>query len=212
MSLISSEPIQYEILDDIQIEDLPKLDSASDDKFNQIKSLSHRVAQLKAVGKSIHEISLHTGRSPAWIQSHLNAPAMKELISFYENHTDVLSRDILDGIKTLSTMALDELLSRLFENPEQFTAKDLREIMEAGLDRSGHGKTSTLSVNHGLSTDAIRAIKESASGIGVKVIDGSEKEEEEISPPALEDRSDQESVASCPDIEYEVISGEGDSV
>lgn len=148
------EPWEVAILRPLVVEDLVQLQTLAGDPpenprapLSRIRDPHHMLAKLLADGTSVVEASAIVGYSTSRIYTLKADPAFKELLSHYEAKTLAVEADIHAQIKHASLTALSVLQERLETCPEDFSQKDLRDIAYNGLDRIGHGPSSTHNVN-----------------------------------------------------------------
>lgn len=115
--------------------------------LSRIRDPHHMLARLLAGGTSVVEASAIVGYSTSRIYTLKADPAFKELLSHYEAKTLAAEADIHAQIKHASLTALSVLQERLETCPEDFSQKDLKDIAYNGLDRIGHGPSSTHNIN-----------------------------------------------------------------
>lgn len=133
--------------------------------IQKIRNSHHFVARLLAEGRKSYEIGLITGYTPGRISQLARDPTFKELIAYYKANLSEVYVDVHRRLASFALDALEEIQSRLDEEPERFSNKELNEYMNAALDRSGYGPTSTTQVKGGVTviTDEILyKIKEEA--------------------------------------------------
>ena len=116
-------------------------------ELKKIGERHHMVARLLAAGTPPGEVAACTGFSASRISILQNSPAMKELIALYQKEVNAQFSQVLDHMAGLSTDAILTLRERLEENPDDFSVKELIGVAELTLDRTGHGKTSTVNQN-----------------------------------------------------------------
>lgn len=83
------------------------------------------------------------GYEPSRVSILQGDPAFEELIRFYRDKVDYAFEGRLDQISSLSRDVINELRDRIEGAPEEFTNRELKELLETTLDRSGLGKVST---------------------------------------------------------------------
>lgn len=111
-----------------------------------IRDPHHTLARLIALDKPVVEVSAITGYSPARINTLRHDPAFKELVAHYAEIENASKADISEQIKGAALSSLSILQERLDQDPDSFSNKELREIMQAGLDRIGFGPQSKIDV------------------------------------------------------------------
>lgn len=110
-----------------------------------IRAAHHRIAQLLASeGASPARVSLVTGYSPAYVRRLQGDPVFRELLAYYANQTEAVTGDLRDRLNTLGLSAMDELQMRLEEKPDEFTKKDLMEIVKQATPAVGGAGSSAL--------------------------------------------------------------------
>lgn len=128
----------------------------------------HMVARLLAKGAKPQEVSLITGYSSSRISILQADPAFIELTTYYaemdEEQFSIANADMHKRLSALGFDAVETLHERLLEDPEAFETKTLLAVIEATADRTGHGKQSTLKVDHeySLSDESLARVKAAA--------------------------------------------------
>jgi hypothetical protein len=125
----------------------------------RLRANHHTAARLLARGKPTVEVALITGYTGARINQLLHDPAFKELLSYYESMQQELQLDLRQALADLSWDALGELRGRLETEPGKLTAREVLEIMNSAADRSGHGPSSSATLNVNLTEEMLLAIK-----------------------------------------------------
>ena len=144
-------PLTGHVVRPIELEDLGLLDLPRDAPVPQlakIRTSHHKAARLLAIGMGPVEVSLHTGYTPQRITDLQKDPAFQELLAVYSKaEADEMEVGIA-RLRGLMLDAADEIAERLAQKPEDFSNKDLRELMTAAADRSGFGpQTKSTNVN-----------------------------------------------------------------
>lgn len=171
-------PMSAEITRTLTPEDLQTLletgNGAPVPSVKELHASHHKLAQVLAKGAKPAEASAITGYSTGRIQQLKDDPQFQELLNYYQSLDEQEWVDFQTIVKRrLADLSIDTLEvahRRLQENPESFSAKDLAQIAELGLDRIGHGKTSTQQVSHTYSIDEeqlarIRAAKDTPANV-----------------------------------------------
>lgn len=163
-----SEPC--EVLREITEEDLPLLRAElTEHNWGRARAQSgvgvltalrmghQQLAQMLASGLAPQEAAWATGRSISSVQSLLADPAFQELLAYYAENQRERDFNAFERLVTLGGTAMGVLQERLEENPDKFTNNELRQLMEASMDRSaapakgasgqGHGGGGPVSVN-----------------------------------------------------------------
>jgi len=95
-----------------------------------------QLAQTLAAGIDPKEAAWVTGRSVASVQALLSDPAFQELLAYYRENQAQRDFNAFERLCTLGGTAMGVLQERLEESPERFSNNELRQLMEASLDRS----------------------------------------------------------------------------
>ncbi len=139
-----------------------KIDSQTP-AIKKLRSAHHELARLLAAGVKEQEAALITGYSSSRISILKNDPAFKNLLSFYSSEKMEVSIEVTKRLSALGIGALEEIQSRLEENPEDFTNEELRKLTETVFDRSGFGPKSTVSVERTIDPALLAALKQSVN-------------------------------------------------
>ncbi len=107
--------------------------------LQKLRTVHHQAARLVAVGLRNVEICTITGLSQSRLSILKNDPAFCELIEHYAQMEEQRQEDLAEKIKMVGTTALEILLERLDESPEDIPINQLMEIAANCFDRSGHG-------------------------------------------------------------------------
>lgn len=113
----------------------------------RISAPHHALARAVAQGKKDVEISAIYGYAPARMRTLREDPAFVELVSHYEEQELSASASIDEQIMHLALKAKEILLDRMEEDPNSLSTKDLKDLMIAGLDRTGHGPQSSTKID-----------------------------------------------------------------
>jgi hypothetical protein len=171
-------PMHASITRTLTAEDLQELaeggNSAPIPTVKELHASHHKLAQTLAKGAKPQEASAITGYSTGRIHQLQADPQFQELLKYYEGLDAKEWVDFQTVIRErLASLSLDTIEAthrRLLDKPDSFSAKELAAVAELGLDRIGHGKTSTHQVDHTLRVDEeqlarIRAVKDSPAQI-----------------------------------------------
>jgi hypothetical protein len=144
--------------------DLAALAVEKGSSTSPIKRLSerhHALARAIASGMGEGEAAIVCGYSISRVSILKSDPAFRELVAFYVDEKDKAFRSVQDKLAGIASDALDELQTRIEDEPEKLTVTQLLSIVTMGTDRTGNGPSSTQNVNHnvGLASrmDAARA-------------------------------------------------------
>jgi len=95
---------------------------------SKITSAHHAIAQLIAQSKSVIEVAAFTGYSTKHIYELKKDPAFQELVDFYLNQRKVIFADVMERMKTLGHLTIDELQARLMDDPEGWSTEELMKL------------------------------------------------------------------------------------
>lgn len=165
-------PIEWEIARPLSISDLDSLREERQEQkakpLSAVKRLSERhrnLARVLAAGKPDWEAAIITGYTPSRISILKSDPAMRHLISHYQEDRDIAYQTVYEKAAALSSDIIDELADRL-ENPDEdnvLSNGQLLEAFKALADRSGNGPSSTVESNVNVSiSDRLQAARKRA--------------------------------------------------
>lgn len=127
--------------------------------LQKLRSRHHQLAQLLSSGLTDFQVSVGLGYSISRISILKSDPAFKELLAYYEKQHEALHLDVQERLIHLGLDSIETLQHRLDDDPDEFSNKELLEVAEMALDRTGHGKSSTVSVLHGLDDETHALLK-----------------------------------------------------
>lgn len=122
---------------------VPDQDDPTD--LKKIKEKHHHVARLIADGLSNRLVSSITGYTESYLSVLLNAPAMIELVEMYRLKNGAANQLITEKLKTVGLKALERLDARI--DADELDNNELISAGKLGMDRSGHGPSSTHKVD-----------------------------------------------------------------
>lgn len=166
----------------------------------RITAPHHALARLLAEGKDHVEVSFITGYTPERVRMLEKDPSFRELVAHYEQQIVQVSVDVQGQVANLALTAAQILQDRLESTPEEFTTKELRELMTAGLDRTGHGPGKKLDLNLTETAAVIEQMRSAMRESGGRVLDRSsiiEADYEELQSEELQ--SDETETSSGPE-------------
>lgn len=103
----------------------------------RLRQRHHAAARLLAEGRKVAEVAMITGYQPGRISALQADPAFIELIHYYSSQVDAVYVSVHERLAALSESAVGELQDRLEETPEKFSVRELKELAELALDRTG---------------------------------------------------------------------------
>jgi hypothetical protein len=128
--------------------------------LRKLRFQHHTLARLLAEGKSQVEAALVTGYSESYISIIKNDPAFKSLVTYYQEQVQEVFVSVHERLAALGMNTIEELQERLAETPDSFTNRELMELSELTLDRTGYGPTSKHQVNDtGLPQELVERLK-----------------------------------------------------
>jgi len=126
-----------------QLQNLPSGQLGSDAQvLKKLRHSHHSLARLIAEGVREGEASTITGYSLTYISTIKHDPAFKELVAYYAEQKSEVIHDVHQRLASVATDALEIIQEKMAEDPDSIPIKDLLEVAELGLDRTGHGPTS----------------------------------------------------------------------
>lgn len=143
----------------VELMNTPQGAQRAQSTVSQLRTRHHKLAQLLASGMPEGEAAIQTGYSGSRISILKADPAFKELLSYYANNASALALEVQERMRLIATETLEELQQRLDEKPEEFTNPELIRLAEGMLDRTGHGKSATLKVEHGVSSSIMDELR-----------------------------------------------------
>lgn len=132
---------------DLQLDELLPKRKSVPQLLLKVRTTHHEIARLLALGLKDIDISRTLGYSQSRISILKNDPLFKELLDHYVTMRDGVVLNVGARLESMSVTALELIQERMLDDPESISMKDLQGIAELSLDRSGHGKTSTVNVN-----------------------------------------------------------------
>lgn len=136
----------------------------------KIRDRHHYLARCLASGMADAEASLHTGYTASRISILKGDPAFQELLAFYHANVDAAFSDMNRRMATLGTDMVEELHSRLEEDPESLPSELVLDAIKVLADRTGNGpssKTTNVNISVGLADRMEAGLRR------VKTIEGS---------------------------------------
>jgi hypothetical protein len=138
----------------------------------KIRNTHHALARLLAEGRKQVEVSAITGYSPSYISTIQHDPAFKNLVSYYQGQVEEQFTSVHERLAALSMLSAEELQARLTENPEEFTIRELNDLLTLAADRTGFGPQSR-NVNVNVNVDFASRLESARRRAGIGVADSS---------------------------------------
>lgn len=130
----------------------------------KLRTSHHMLARLLAEGKREGECSLITGYTPSRISVLKQDPSFIELMAYYKDQVAEVYVDVHSRLAVLGLSSMEELADRLEENPDQFKNRELMDLVQLTMDRSGNGPTSKVQHSFGVSSETLSKIKDLVDG------------------------------------------------
>lgn len=149
------KPVEVSVVRELRLADLGLLEEEKGSKpaglVKRLSSRHHLLARKLAEGLSPGEAGLIANYSPSRVSILQADPSFRELVEFYKAEVKGVFVGMHEKLAGLSEDALEELRTRLEDEPESFTNGMLLDILAKMADRTGHGPSSTqVNVNVGL--------------------------------------------------------------
>lgn len=136
--------LEYSVVRPLQGADLALLAANAGIEPISIKKLSerhHALARLLASGAAPAEAAIITGYELSRVSVLRGDPSFVELVEFYREKVDVEFSDTISQLAGMSKDIILELRRRIEDAGEEISTRELRELLTAGLDRTGFGPT-----------------------------------------------------------------------
>jgi hypothetical protein len=145
-------------------------------KTSAVKRLSdrhHALARAIASGMPPGEAAIMCGYALSRVSILQADPAFKELLAFYREEKDRAFRSVQDKLAGMASDVLDELQTRIEDEPEKLTVTQMLQIVTMAADRTGNGPSSTqnVNVNEGLAR-RLEAARQRVEERRTKIIEG----------------------------------------
>lgn len=145
--------------------------------LKRLRDRHHRVAELLASGMIPQDVSRVTGMCLSRISILQQDPAFAELLAFYRQAHIKARVDKVERMGVLALTAVEVLQERLETEPEELATKDLVAIASFGMDRTGHGPSSTTKLLAAVMTATdLDQMKRDALDHGVQIITPQDRE------------------------------------
>jgi len=130
-----AKPLMIEVVRSLTQEDVPALLEPSPvgsqtPTIVRLRHQHHILAQTLAAGHSNEAASLITGYSISRISILNGDPTFRQLLAHYQGNKEIAFVDLIDRMKALGLSTLEELQSRLDDNPDEWTKRELMDLAE----------------------------------------------------------------------------------
>jgi hypothetical protein len=110
--------------------------------LKKLRERHHAVARLLASGVSPGLVATITGYTPQYISILQNGPAFKELLGLYKMQMGSNTMVLTEKLRTVAMEAVEKIEKKV-RTDEDLSVSDLVGVAKLGLDRSGHGPSSS---------------------------------------------------------------------
>ncbi len=133
--------LQLEVVRELTLEDLEELRTPGPAavvpiNLDRIREIHHVQARLLAEGRKLSAVAAIVGTSVARLKQLELDPTFQELVSYYRDQVTIKYLDVHEKLALGLGMAVEELVRRLEEAPEEFSNNQLRLLVETLGDRS----------------------------------------------------------------------------
>lgn len=132
--------------------------------LKKIREKHHSLARLIASGMTQRMAATLSGFSETYVSILLNNPSMAELVEMYRIQHGAGVAVISEKLKTVGLKAVEKLEEKM-ESSDGLNAQELLGLAKLGLDRGGHGPSSSqhiVSENHEIDHAKIAALNAEA--------------------------------------------------
>lgn len=146
--------ITAEVVRDLTAEDMELLRGErgiQPKPIQRLRERHHTMARLIAEGRKIGEVAAIVGMEISRVSILQGDPTFKELVVFYRGEVEARYVEVHETLAGLSLDAAIKLREKLEasdeEGADQISIAQLIELTKLGADRTGHGPSSTATVN-----------------------------------------------------------------
>lgn len=174
----ASRELTATVVRELGVEDFAMLSEEKGSAAPPLKRLSdrhHALARHIAAGVGPGEAALICGYDISRVSILQADPTFAELVLFYKDMKDREFRDVQGKLAGIASDALDELQTRIEDEPEKLTVTQLMALVTMGTDRTGNGpqsSTTNLNVNVGVASRLEEARKRVAERRTQVIIEG----------------------------------------
>lgn len=115
----------------------------------KLRDRHHSLARCLAAGMGVAEASAVTGYVPSRISILRRDPSFAGLIEAYRQTDVVAAADAAERANVLGLTAMAVALDRLEDSPDEISTADIKDIVTAMLDRTGHAPVNRTVALHG---------------------------------------------------------------
>jgi hypothetical protein len=144
-------PLALEYVRDLTADDIERANNgelapiAEGLGLKAVSTKHHTVAQLLASGTKQIDAAFAVGMTPQHVSNLSRDPQFMELVEYYRAQGEAKYLNVHERLGQLGMATVDELTHRVENKPDTITTRELKEILEASMDRSiapikGNGK------------------------------------------------------------------------
>ncbi len=115
--------------------------------LKKLRQRHHALARALASGMPQGEAAISCGYTQSYVSIIESSPAFAELVRFYEGEVKKEYLGTHEAMAGLSRDTIDILTERVEDDPDKLSVGQLIEISKLGLDRTGHGPSTSSTVN-----------------------------------------------------------------
>ena len=152
-----SSHVDFSVVRELTVDDLEGLAAPRAGQSGGIKKLQskhHHLAKLLSQGMSPGEAGIIAGYCSSRVSILQADPTFQELMAFYRQMDDEAFKETRELLGDITRDALGVLSDRLEEKPDDFSNRELLQIVEKGADRSGNGASQKVEHNHNIGLSA----------------------------------------------------------
>ena len=169
----AAKPVTAEIVRELKGGDLVLLSEEKGVKPSAIKRLSdrhHSLARSLASGMSPSQAGLTCGYSLSRVSILQDDPTFQELLRFYRADVDAQYLGLHEQLSAIAKDAVAEIADRLEDAPQDISLGQLLEIAKMGADRTGHGPSTSQTVN--LNVNLADRLQRARERVATRIIEG----------------------------------------
>jgi hypothetical protein len=117
----------------------------------RLSSRHHALARYLAAGYKVSDAAYIAGYAPSTASSLQGDPTFQELVAFYRQGEVDKLRSLQERMIGISLDAAELLAERMETDPDSISNGQLLELLKSTADRTGHGPSTTTTVNNNTS-------------------------------------------------------------
>lgn len=144
---ITAEFVRELVPEDLVLWENTRKPSSTPTPIKRLRERHHQLARALAAGMTVRDAAIMTGYHEPRVSMLLGDPSFKNLVEFYREKKDAAFLEMAQMLSGLSLDAVEELRTRLEDNPDDLSIKQLIELVKLGADRTGYGPSSSTTQN-----------------------------------------------------------------